>query len=143
MARLELWMTVFAGVSGGLAGMLWSGLVTAPWLARGNPQAATDEPQDTAAAMLAGAAVRAASGGLLGFLFWLGWGLIAVVNTPWYATGLLYGTLCWAALAAPVVGTWPLRRSTGGSAAIAHAVEWLVTCLAIGLLCAYAWHRYA
>jgi hypothetical protein len=136
-------MTVFAGVSGGLAGMLWSGLVTAPWLARGNPQAATDEPQDTAAAMLAGAAVRAASGGLLGFLFWLGWGLIAVVNTPWYATGLLYGALCWAALAAPVVGTWPLRRSTGGSAAIAHAVEWLVTCLAIGLLCAYAWHRYA
>ena len=32
MPRLELWMTVFAGVAGGLAGVLWSGLVTAVWL---------------------------------------------------------------------------------------------------------------
>jgi hypothetical protein len=143
MARLELWTIVFAGVSGGLAGMLWNGLVTAPWLARGNPQPPSAEQQDTAAAMLAGAAVRAVSGALLGFLFWLGWGLIAVVNRPWYATGLLYGALCWAALAAPVVGTWPLRRSGPRPPAVAHAVEWLFTCLAVGLLCAYAWHRYA
>ncbi len=139
MPRIELWMTIFAGVSGGLAGTLWSGLVTTPWLARG----AAAPPPETATRLLAGAALRAAAGALLGFLYWLGWGLIALVGQPWYAVGLLYGGLGWAALVAPALGTLRLhgRAAPGGLAA--HALEWLVTCLATGLLCALAWHRYA
>ena len=139
MARIELWMTVFAGVSGGLAGVLWSGFVTAPWLARG----AGEAPPETASRLLAGAVLRAAAGALLGFLFWLGWGLIAVVGLPWYLIGLLYGGLCWTALAATVLGTLPPRGRGATSALAAHALEWLVTCLSVGLLCALAWHRYA
>ncbi len=139
MARIELWMTVFAGVSGGLAGVLWSGLVTTPWLARG----AGALPPEPAATLLAGAVLRAAAGALLGFLFWLGWGLIALVGQPWYAIGLLYGGLGWAALVAPALGTLGLHGHGTTRALTAHALEWLVTCLAIGLLCALAWHRYA
>jgi hypothetical protein len=138
--RIELWTTVFAGVSGGLAGVLWSGLVTTPWLARGTAVAPAAE---TAAHLVAGAALRAAAGAALGFLFWLGWGLIAVVATPWYAVGLLYGGLCWAALAAPALGTLLLRGYGPARPVAAHAVEWLFTCVAIGLLCAFSWHRYA
>jgi len=143
MPRIELWMTVFAGLAGGLAGVLWSGLVTTPRLARDGLAPAGDSQAETAARIFAGAALRAAAGAALGFLFWLGWGLIAVVGWPWYAVGLLYGALAWAALAAPTLGTLLLRGHGPARPLAAHAIEWLFTCLAIGLLCAFAWHRYA
>lgn len=143
MARLELWMTVFAGLSGGLAGVLWSGLVTTPWLTRGSDPASGDPQAETAARVLAGAALRGTAGAALGFLFWLGWGLIALVDKPWYAVGLLYGGLSWAALVAPVLGTLPLHGRQPTRPLAAHAVEWLFTCLVVGLLCALAWRRYA
>jgi len=136
-------MTLLAGLAGGLAGVLWSGLVTAPWLALGRSAAAGQGQGETAARLFADAALRAAAGAALGFLFWLGWGLIAVVGSPWYATGLLFGGLCWAAIAAPVLATLLLHGRAQMRPVVAHAVEWLVTCLAVGLLCALAWHRYA
>ena len=143
MPRLELWMTVFAGLAGGLAGVLWSGLVTSYWVARGNARAAQDEQRETVARIVLASALRAAAGAVLGFVFWLGWGLIALVGLPWYAVGLVYGGLCWLALVAPVLATLALRWPGSGRVAAAHAAEWLFTCLAIGLLCALAWHRYA
>ena len=142
MPRLELWMTVFAGVAGGLAGVLWSGLVTAVWLPR-DGAAAQAPRQDTVAQIVLASALRAAAGAVLGFVFWLGWGLIALVGLPWYSVGLIYGGLCWLALVAPALATLALRWPGLGRVSIAHAVEWLFTCLAIGLLCALAWHRYA
>ena len=138
MPRVELWLTVFAGLAGGLAGVLWSGLVTTPWLARTGVAHA-----ETAARVLLGAGLRAFAGAALGLLFWLGWGLIAVVGQPWAAIGLLYGGLCWAAVGVPVLGTLLLRGAVPARLALAHAVEWLFTCGVIGLLCALAWHRYA
>ena len=81
MARIELWMTVFAGLSGGLAGVLWAGLVTP--LVRGGMTANGASHAETTAVLLAGAALRAAAGAALGFLFWLSWGLIAIVGQPW------------------------------------------------------------
>ncbi len=134
-------MTVFAGLSGGLAGVLWSGLVTTAWLGRDRDPGEVEA--ETASRVLAGATLRAAAGAALGFLFWLGWGLIALVGTPWYAVGLVYGGLTWAALAAPALGTLALRGHGPARPIVAHAVEWLFTCLTIGLLCALAWHRYA
>jgi len=143
MPRIELWMTIFAGLAGGLAGVLWGGLVTTPWLARRGADGPAASQGETAARLLAGALLRAVAGGLLGFLFWLGWGLIALVGQPWYAIGALYGGLCWAATAAPVLGTLLLRGRGPAALLVAHATEWLFTCAAIGLLCALAWHRYA
>jgi len=143
MPRIELWATVFAGLAGGLAGVLWSGFVTTPWLAGGTTTPGARSPAETAAGVLAGAGLRAAGGAALGFLFWLGWGLIALVGQPWYLVGLLYGGLCWAATIAPALGSWLLRGHGPARGLVAHAVEWLFTCLAIGLLCALSWHRYA
>ena len=136
MPRIELWMTVFAGLAGGLAGVLWSGLVTTRWLAGASRT-------ETAARILAGAVLRGAAGATLGFLFWLGWGLIAVVGRPWYEVGLLYGALAWVGLVAPTLGTFLLHGQGPARPVVAHAVEWLFTCGSIGLLCAFAWHRYA
>lgn len=142
MPRLELWMTVFAGLAGGLAGVLWSGLVTSAWLARSDGRAAAQQ-RDTVAQVVLASALRAASGAVLGFVFWLSWGLIALVGLPWHAIGLIYGGLCWLALVVPALATLALRWPGLGRVASAHAVEWLFTSLAIGLLCALAWHRYA
>ena len=143
MPRLELWMSVFAGLAGGLAGVLWSGLVTSYLVARGNAPAAQAEQRETVARIVLASALRATAGAVLGFVFWLGWGLIALVGLPWYAVGGVYGGLCWLALVAPVLATLTLRWPGSGHVAAAHAAEWLFTCLAIGLLCALAWHRYA
>jgi hypothetical protein len=143
MPRIELWMTIFAGLAGGLAGVVWGGLITTPWLARrGGPGVGTSQVE-TAARFLAAAALHAVAGGALGFLFWLGWGLIALVGQPWYVIGVLYGGLCWLASAVPVLGTLLLRGQAPVAVLVAHATEWLFTCAAIGLLCALAWHRYA
>jgi hypothetical protein len=142
MPRVELWTTVFAGLSGGLAGVLWSSLVTTPWLARGG-SVGVDDRTESATRVFAGAALRAAAGAALGFLFWLGWGLIALVGFPWYVVGPLYGVVTWAALAAPALGTLLLRSHGPAKPVLAHTVEWLATCLAIGLMCAWAWDRYA
>lgn len=142
MLRTELMTCLLAGLTGGLTGALWSGLVSSPWLGsmrRGHPAA---WHRETLARFAIHAASFAAGGAALGFLFWLGWGLIAVVNAPWYATGTLFGLVSWAASAVPVFGALSLRLRGFAPIAAMLAIEWLVTCLAAGLLCAYAWHRY-
>ncbi len=142
MPRIELWSTVFAGLSGGLAGVLWSGLVTTPWLASGERMASADRVESTLR-MLSGALLRAFAGAALGFLFWLGWGLIAIVGVPWYAIGVIYGVVTWSALAAPALGTLLLREHGPTRSFVAHCVEWLATCVIVGLFCAWSWYRYA
>ena len=135
-------MCVLAGLSGGLVGVLWSGNVSAPWLAR-RRAAGTPAPRpESAASTLAGVAMMAGGGAALGFLFWLGWALISLVNAPWYVPGLLFGLLTWAGVAAPLLGGTALRLPGFGGVALVLAVEWLVTCLAVGLFCTFAWHRY-
>jgi len=140
--RIELLNCIFAGLSGGLVGVLWSGAVSMPWLARW-PGAQTFAPRpESTFNTLAGAAMLAVGGAALGFLFWLGWALISVVNAPWYVPGLLFGLLTWAGIAAPLLVGAALRLQGFSRVALVLAVEWLVTCLAVGVFCTYAWHRY-
>jgi len=141
--RIELVMSLFAGISGGLAGFVWSWLVSAPWIAsigRGSGRLADGAPL---ARQFAAALLFALAGVALGFLYWLGWGLISLVNAPWYAAGLLFGGLAWVGIALPLTGVLALRLRGFGRVALVLAVEWLVTCAAIGLSCAQAWQRHA
>ncbi len=143
MLRTELMTTLLAGLTGGLTGMLWSGLVSSPWLSRNRREQSAAWHRETLARLAIQALLYAAGGAALGFLFWLGWGLIAIVNAPWYATGALFGVVSWAASAVPLLGVLSLRLKGYAPLAAIHALEWLVTCLAAGLLCAYTWHRYS
>jgi hypothetical protein len=136
--RIELLMTLLAGFAGGLAGTLWAGLVTNAWLAQRH--SARSQP-DSATRLLAGAAAYGLCGAAAGFLFWLGWGLVAVIDTPWYLIGALYGVLVWTAAAAPLLAAQLLRLREPPAVLAALAVEGLVASLATGLLCAYVWHR--
>ena len=65
---------------------------------------------------VAAAALFAAAGAALGFLYWLGWGLISLVNAPWYAVGLVFGALAWAGVALPLL----VGHSRSGCAASAE-----------------------
>ncbi len=139
MPRIELLMSVIAGVSGGLAGLVWSRLVSAGWLLRA---AGESLRPDTLLRQVAAGVVFAAGGAALGLLFWLGWGLISLVNARWYEAGLLFGVVTWSGIALPLIGVLALRLRGHSAIARVLTVEWLVTCLAVGLSCALAWHRY-
>ncbi|HWJ07397.1 MAG TPA: hypothetical protein VNS57_16600 [Steroidobacteraceae bacterium] len=140
--RIELFMSVLAGFAGGLCGTLWAGLVTMPLLARW-PALRPAEPwqAETATRLLAGAALYGACGAAAGLLFWLGWGLVAVVSAPWPALGATYGGLLWLAGTLPALGSIALRQRRARGAVVVVAIEALVACLATGVLCAYVWQR--
>lgn len=142
--RIELFMSVLAGFAGGLCGTLWAGLVTTPLLARWPVLRPAEAWQpETATRLLTGAALYGACGAAAGLLFWLGWGLVAVVSAPWPALGALYGGLLWLAGTLPALGSLALRQRRARGAVVVVALEGLVACLAAGVLCAYVWRRMA
>ena len=143
MARFELLMCVLAGMSGGLVGVLWSTLVSAPWLASLRGPSIPALTAERVSSLVAHAVALALGGGALGFLFWLGWALVALVNVPWFVAGALFGLLAWAGVALPLLASVALRLRGFPRVGLVLAVEWLVTCVAVGLFCAVAWHRYA
>jgi hypothetical protein len=141
MPRIELFMSLLAGCAGGLVGTLWNGMVSSALLARARAGGAWRG--ETMTRLVASALLYGACGAVLGFLFWLSWGLVALVEKPWPAVGLLFGLLCWAGGALPVLGMLHLRLREPRRVAAVLAVEWLVACLAAGVLCALTWHRTA
>lgn len=140
MPRTELIVSLIAGASGGLAGLVWSRVVSHRWLARGT---SAPDPDGPFATQVAVGLAFAVAGLVLGLFYWLGWGLISLVGEPWWATGIVFGLVAWAGTVAPLALTLRLRRPDTGRAAAAIAVEWLVTCVAVGVSCALAWRRIA
>ena len=138
MPRTELMVSLIAGASGGLAGLVWSRLVSNPWLARGRPGV---DPDGSFATQVAIGLAFAFAGLALGLFYWLGWGLISLVGEPWWANGIVFGLAAWAGSVAPLAITLGLRQPGTGRAAAVLAVEWLVTCVAVGVSCALAWQR--
>jgi hypothetical protein len=137
-------MTVLAGFAGGLAGTLWGGIVSSAWLARDPAARALGWLPDTATRVLVTAALYGACGAVAGFLFWLGWGLPAfTVGTRWHLVGFAYGALLWVAAALPALLLLGLRLPALRTVCAVLAAEALVAATAVGLLCAFVWHRAA
>lgn len=143
MMRVELFMILLAGFAGGLVGTLWSGLVTGPVLTHAPQLRPAGWAPETALRLLAGALLYGIGGAVAGFLFWLSWGLTALVATPWPLVGLLYGALLWSIAVLPAVGIGGLRLRQPRALLALLALEYLVATGAVGLFCAYAWHRSA
>jgi hypothetical protein len=136
-------LVVLSGLCGGLVGVLWNGLVTNPWLQRlaARQTAGAALAQRVLAGQVATTLAYATSGALLGLLYWLSWGLVALNGWSWPAYGLAFGALVWAALALPVLALAGLRAALPRPLTALLALEWLATCLAVGLFCALAWQR--
>jgi hypothetical protein len=132
-------MTVLAGFAGGLAGTLWGGMVSGPLLAQ--LHARHEWHPESASRLLAGAVLYGLCGAAAGFLFWLSWGLVALVSIRWPMVGLLFGGLLWVAGAVPALGLAWLRLPGLRPALAVQMLEALFTCLSVGLLCAFVWHR--
>ena len=134
-------MTVLAGMAGGLIGTLWAGLVSAPLFAHWPALRPEGWQPETASRLLAGAVLYALCGAAAGLLFWLSWGLIAVVSTPWHVVGIVYGALLFTAGGLPTLGTLAIKGHRQRGAVAVLAAEGLVAAVSAGLMCAYVWER--
>jgi hypothetical protein len=81
----------------------------------------------------------------LGLLFWLSWGLAAMVDVSWWVRGLSFAMLCWVPVSLPAVlaawiSTAPERGLSTKMMAM-MASRWATTCLIAGLTCAWSWER--
>jgi hypothetical protein len=74
-------------------------------------------------------------------LFWLSWGLAAVVDVPWWVRGLSFGSLCWVSFAVPSVVGVALARGLAVATIAALASRWATTSVIAGLACAWSWDR--
>jgi hypothetical protein len=81
------------------------------------------------------------SGIAMGFLFWLSWGLAAVVDVPWWGRGLGFGVLCALGVALPSLATLSMIRREPMTISLAVSARWLTTCLIVGLACAWQWAK--
>lgn len=81
----------------------------------------------------------------LGLLFWLSWGLAAIVDVPWWYRGLSFAMLCWVPVSLPaVVAAWigaAPERGLSTKAMAMMASRWAMTCMIAGLACAWSWER--
>lgn len=77
----------------------------------------------------------------LGFLFWLSWGLAAIVDVPWWQRGLYFGGLCYVVLVMPVILSTVISRQLAGRPMAVIAARWTTTCVVTGLACAWSWAR--
>lgn len=140
---MDALLVTLSGLGGSLIGVLWNGLVTTPWLRRRAARGAAGPSirPGTAGEQVMTIFAYAGAGTLLGLLYWLSWGLVALNGWPWAAYGLVFGGLAWAALVLPSLALTGLRTGLPRSLTFAFALEWLVACLAASLFCALAWQR--
>ena len=124
--RIELTLSVLAGFAGGLAGSLWAGIVSSALLARRPELSAAGWRPDTAWRVLHTAALYGLCGAAAGLLFWLGWGLVAFTDGPWFVVGASFGLLLWFAAAFPALLLLSLRLPTLRAAGVVMAIEALV-----------------
>lgn len=75
----------------------------------------------------------------LGLLFWLSWGLTAIVDVPWWLRGLTFGSLGWLTLGLPAVISTARAAEIARAGAAAIAARWAMTCVITGLACAWSW----
>ena len=135
---MELAYQLFIGaVAGILAGLINS--AAAPFYASFGSQAHDAWRTPTIPLQLATLAIYLVAGIGLALLFWLSWGLAAVVGVPWWQRGLAFAVVLWLVSCVPVLAAQTLTLRVPRAAAIITAVEWLITLAFVGLACAWTW----
>lgn len=130
---MEFSLSLAAGTAGGLAASLllriwWQYVAVAP------PAAARASWSEAQYILL-----HATWGTGLGLLFWLSWGLTALIGVAWWIRGLAFGALCGVVLALPLLfmarllSTWPWLLIFG------LVLDAFGTSVLAGLLCAWNW----
>jgi hypothetical protein len=133
---MELSYLIFTGSVSGLVSILGHSVV---WslieLVRPRPAGATDPQVQIAEAFL-----HMVLGVALGLLFWLSWGLAAVVEVAWWIRGLAFSGLAILLMLPMLLNMLLTRRIEFGLLAL-FASRWITTCFIAGLSCAWSWER--
>ncbi len=137
---MELSYQLLAGAVGGLASVLLLGLA-APLIVRLGAFTPGIWRQTSATWQIAHASIQMLAGVGLGLLFWLSWGLAAVVNIDWWQRGAVFSAVTWAVLAIPVLIANAISVQVEWRAALVTIIEWLCTALCAGLACSWVWTR--
>ena len=124
---------------GGLASVLVAALLR-PLLAAAWPSGVAAGSADSTGlswtdVLEASAHVFAGAG--IGMLYWLSWGLAALVSVPWWIRGLTFGLMCTAAIALPMLVAVALRLRMQRRVLGVLLLEWSYTCTMAGLACAW------
>ncbi|HMN47316.1 MAG TPA: hypothetical protein PKE27_22265 [Povalibacter sp.] len=77
----------------------------------------------------------------LGGLFWISWGLAALVDVTWWQRGLIFGGITSVMLATPAVISTGRAGQMSSGTTLLIASRWLTTCVIAGLACAWSWQR--
>jgi hypothetical protein len=77
----------------------------------------------------------------LGGLFWISWGLAALVDVTWWQRGLIFGGIASVMLATPAIVSAGRAGQMGSGTVLLIASRWLTTCVIAGLACAWSWGR--
>jgi len=133
---MELSYLLFTGSLSGLVSILGHSVVWSVIELATGRRATSNEMQ----VQVAEAFLHMAFGVTLGFLFWLSWGLAAIVQVEWWVRGLVFGGLAAMALVPALLNTLLSGRMQGRLLAI-FGSRWLTTCLIAGLGCAWSWER--
>jgi hypothetical protein len=75
----------------------------------------------------------------LGILFWLSWGLAALIDVSWWQRGLVFGGLAWTSLSVPSILTAAFARDLTWQSSLSLLLQWASTCLLAGCACAWSW----
>jgi hypothetical protein len=133
---MELTQLLLTGSLSGLVSVLaHSTLWSAIGLLRGGRTITRAEPS------IAEAVLHMGCGIALALLFWLSWGLAAVVDSRWWIRGLSFGGLTWIALVLPSLTSLALTRAIDARAAALIGSRWATTTLVVGLACAWSWQQ--
>ncbi|HTE41402.1 MAG TPA: hypothetical protein VK629_11255 [Steroidobacteraceae bacterium] len=140
---MELRAILLAGV---LASFVASALNSFLWIPlfqslsrKAGPPAATLWRPFEARLHLVSLFAHVVAGVSLGFLFWVSWGLTAIVSVPWWQRGSAFGLITWFGIAGPLLLSQIASARVSGPFLLKSAIEWLSACTLIGLWCAYQW----
>lgn len=133
---MELSYLLFTGSLSGLISILAHSVVWSLIDSIRPRRAGTFDPQ----VQISEALLHMLAGIALGLLFWLSWGLAAIVDVAWWLRGLAFGGLASLATLPPLLNARFAGRLDSPLLAL-FASRWLSTCLVTGMTCAWSWER--
>jgi hypothetical protein len=133
---MELEQLLFAGSLSGLVSILGHSVLWSAVAMVRRPAPGAYDPQ----VQIYEAFLHMLCGISLGLLFWLSWGLAAIVQVAWWIRGLTFGGLA-ALLLVPIATNFGVESRIGLKHFATLGSRWLTTCLFTGLSCAWSWER--
>lgn len=79
------------------------------------------------------------AGVALGAMFWLTWGLAAVVDVAWYVRAFAFAGLTFIGACLPALASFMFAARDSKISSIAVIARWATTFLAVSLSCSWNW----